>query len=413
VIGDDLEAALRASWSTDTLAVYADHLMSLGDPRGELIALDLHPVDEPAWHARRRVLLYHWLGADHSWGHLVQHGFVHEVRAGHPRRELFSGPLGEVIRGFSTWGTAYAIRDPLPYLVVRSLEQLVAQPRPWLTRIAIEYDGDERCSDALTRAVIAATPNLVELYSVGKPVFDSFRHPTLQRLYASQPPETDAEVIALDDCGYVPRSLALADDRLRTWLAAIEATPDCNQLYVRDDLVGPHDSVPAMVVRLHIAKAVKLDGPFVRLTPAARCVLHATPTEHPPFAPHPPPGPHVRGLRICHPDGESSQGVPAERHRAFVAACLERMPVDDATRAALEHYVAFTAGVTERGIAYDGDVGALVAAFETLDALDHFADHGLDWLALGDPVDWRTMRAARWMLGGIHEEGLTPIFRVT
>jgi hypothetical protein len=166
-----------------------------------------------------------------------------------------------------------------------------------------------------------------------------------------------------------------------------------------------------MLVRLHIAKAVKLDGPFARLTPAARCLLGATPTEHPPFAPHPPPGLHVRGLRIAHPDGESSQGVPAERHRAFVAACLERMPLDDATRAALEHYLAFIAGVTERGTAYDGDVGALVAAFDALDALDHFADHGLDWLAFGDPADWRTMRAARWMLGGIHEEGLIPIFR--
>jgi len=412
VILHELEHSLRASWSTDTLAVYADHLMSLGDPRGELIALDLHPVDEPAWHARRHALLDAWLGPAHPWGHLVQHGFIHEVRAGHPRRELFDGPLGAVIRGFSTWGTAYPIGRPLRHLVLLSLEHLVAQPRPWLTRLAIEYDGNERCSDALTRAVIAATPNLVELYSVGQRVFYSFHHPALQRLYASLPPKTNAEVIALDECGYVPRALALDDARLQTWLAAIAATPDCNQLYARDDLVGPHDSVPAMLVRLHIAKAVELDGPFVRLTPAGRCVLGATPTEHARFQPHLPPGRNVRGLRIAHPDGQSSQAV-GERHRAFVAACLERMPLDDVTCAALEHYLALIDGVTEGDIAYDGDVGALVAAFDVLDALNDLADRGLDWLAFGDSADWRAMRAARWMLGGIHEEGLTPIFRRT
>jgi hypothetical protein len=43
--------------------------------------------------------------------------------------------------------------------VHRSLEHLVAQPRPWLTRLAIEYTGDTRCSESLCRAVIAATPN--------------------------------------------------------------------------------------------------------------------------------------------------------------------------------------------------------------------------------------------------------------
>jgi len=38
---DDLESALRAAWSAADLAVYADHLQAIGDPRGEIIALDL------------------------------------------------------------------------------------------------------------------------------------------------------------------------------------------------------------------------------------------------------------------------------------------------------------------------------------------------------------------------------------
>src|SRR5438552_7266092 len=45
---DELEATLRARWDRETLAVYGDHLMSAGDPRGELVALDLRIDDEGA-----------------------------------------------------------------------------------------------------------------------------------------------------------------------------------------------------------------------------------------------------------------------------------------------------------------------------------------------------------------------------
>jgi uncharacterized protein (TIGR02996 family) len=37
----DLEAMLRASPDDDTLMIYADALIAEGDPRGELIALEL------------------------------------------------------------------------------------------------------------------------------------------------------------------------------------------------------------------------------------------------------------------------------------------------------------------------------------------------------------------------------------
>jgi hypothetical protein len=75
----EIEHALRAAWSLDALAAYADHLQLRGDPRGELIAFDLHPLaDHHAWRKRRRALLAAWLGelADRA-GHLVQHGFIH------------------------------------------------------------------------------------------------------------------------------------------------------------------------------------------------------------------------------------------------------------------------------------------------------------------------------------------------
>ena len=38
---DQLEASLRARWDRETLAVYADHLEAIGEPRGELISIDL------------------------------------------------------------------------------------------------------------------------------------------------------------------------------------------------------------------------------------------------------------------------------------------------------------------------------------------------------------------------------------
>src|SRR5882724_9755150 len=59
-----LEAALAVSWDRETLAVYADHLMSEGDPRGELIVLDLELATRstPELVARRASLLSGWLG---------------------------------------------------------------------------------------------------------------------------------------------------------------------------------------------------------------------------------------------------------------------------------------------------------------------------------------------------------------
>src|SRR5436190_21372831 len=62
---DELEAALLARWDRATLLVYADALQAAGDPRGELIALDVERAakgytDELA--TRRRKCLYEWLG---------------------------------------------------------------------------------------------------------------------------------------------------------------------------------------------------------------------------------------------------------------------------------------------------------------------------------------------------------------
>src|SRR5687768_12369045 len=64
-----LEAALQARWDDATAAVYADALIARNDPRGELIALDLHIArhgltDE--LRAARRARVTAWLG-DRAW----------------------------------------------------------------------------------------------------------------------------------------------------------------------------------------------------------------------------------------------------------------------------------------------------------------------------------------------------------
>ena len=67
---DQLEASLRARCDHDTLAVYADFLQAHGDPRGELIALDLNGASSSVDVEKRRgQLLKRWLGDDFeiSW----------------------------------------------------------------------------------------------------------------------------------------------------------------------------------------------------------------------------------------------------------------------------------------------------------------------------------------------------------
>jgi uncharacterized protein (TIGR02996 family) len=56
-------------WDRAALAVYADHLTAAGDPRGELIALELEVEDYGTTveiDARRRVLLVEWIGGDRA-----------------------------------------------------------------------------------------------------------------------------------------------------------------------------------------------------------------------------------------------------------------------------------------------------------------------------------------------------------
>ncbi|HEY5935628.1 MAG TPA: hypothetical protein VIU61_13355, partial [Kofleriaceae bacterium] len=143
---EDLEANLAASFDRDTLAVYADFLQSIGDPRGELIALDLQ-IEAHADHAapapgpryryapaglvdRRATLLATWLRAlvpsdpTRGWiGDQVRFGFLDNLELGaHSTEErdrllaILASPVGPYVRGVTIRGATHDLVESLAVL---------------------------------------------------------------------------------------------------------------------------------------------------------------------------------------------------------------------------------------------------------------------------------------------------------
>src|SRR5215831_17084699 len=115
----ELEAMLRASpGDVATLEVYADALMSEGDPRGEQIALELR---DPA----RRPLLERWLASHLALEPSGDHLFVADERW----IPFLASPIGEFCRGVSATVRIEHARE-----IVDALAQ---KPRPFLTRFKL------------------------------------------------------------------------------------------------------------------------------------------------------------------------------------------------------------------------------------------------------------------------------------
>jgi hypothetical protein len=193
--GRDLEAALLASWDRDTLAVYADHLQSLGDPRGELIALDLQ-LEQRATHElveRRTSLLSAWLGGlapsdpHGSWiGDSFRLGFVEDLVIACDQADaearlaaVLTSPLGPYCRRVTIRGEVPAIE--------RVLARLADVRHDWLRWLAVRrsptYDPTPACVDAaVVERFVAAAPHLDVLELHGARVLDAFPHPGLRRL---------------------------------------------------------------------------------------------------------------------------------------------------------------------------------------------------------------------------------------
>ncbi len=186
-----LEAELRRAWTLDNLAVYGDHLQQLGDPRGELIAVDVHLARHgrgPEVEHRRRRALRAWLGLDDTvdptrgaWeGVRFAFGFIDDLRV-ELAPLILRGPAGPFVRGITLIQRPHTIRG--------LLDDLGAMPRPWLDRLtivprfkgpppqAVWRAGDPTFHPELLAPVLAGTPRLTRLELAGHRLILAFPHP--------------------------------------------------------------------------------------------------------------------------------------------------------------------------------------------------------------------------------------------
>ena len=179
---EQLEQALRASFAREDLAVYADLLLADGDPRGELIALDLDPQPTPAWLARRREVIEGWVGRDVASVslHVIRFGFIPELGDGTASLALLASPAGAYVRAFRARGETRTLR--------LALAKLAGAPRPWLAQLTIErwsVDREVCIGRAHVDELIAQTPALTALEISGRRVVHAFSHPGVTALRVS------------------------------------------------------------------------------------------------------------------------------------------------------------------------------------------------------------------------------------
>ncbi|MCW5803538.1 MAG: hypothetical protein KIT31_14240 [Deltaproteobacteria bacterium] len=184
--------ARMAGEAREMLAVYADDLQSEGDPRGELIALDLlieaHGTTTELV-ARRASLLAAWLGAyrpvdnpHHAWvGDTFRLGFIEDLELDSRDANtierlpgLLASPAGRYLRGATVRGDGA--------FVERALLVLAAHHHAWLERLAIVSPWGSWMSAETVDAIIVATPRLEHLVVGGMSVLRAFPHPNLRSL---------------------------------------------------------------------------------------------------------------------------------------------------------------------------------------------------------------------------------------
>jgi len=200
---DELEAAVRVAWDREAIAVYADHLQTIGDPRGELVAIDLR-IDEgeagAEITARREQLIAEWFGADLPPG-IVRYGFV-DVRASGMRPDsqltiALRGPGAKYIRSVELAGPH---EELLP-----AVRMLVKEPCPWLTKLVI-HQWQDVATPTLAKDLAVAMPALDALELSGRNILTMGAHPNVQRLRITG---FDAHSALLDPSAIWPRVTAL------------------------------------------------------------------------------------------------------------------------------------------------------------------------------------------------------------
>ncbi len=194
----ELGDAVRESWSAEHLAIYADHLLAIGDPRGELITLELAMGAAPTVEQRARyeTLITTCFGDLRSTAQdefrstrgigtraAVELGFLSiDAREAADLRKLYKARHGRFLRKLAIRGDGQTCRDSLAMLSLR--------PHAWLDRITIVQDPlprhDYTLSEATARALWANTPWLSALEVTGRRVIATDELP-VRWLWMSEP----------------------------------------------------------------------------------------------------------------------------------------------------------------------------------------------------------------------------------
>lgn len=192
---EEIEEALREDWSDEVLSVYADHLQALGDPRGELISLELDGADRADVIERRGQLIRMWLGAD-TFVETWWDGAERRWYAGNRAAGLWILPelgLLEVVHDDSSLEPPTALlrflATPASQFVHRcsfasytrglrdAVRVLTSRARPWLRALALaRQDGAIDVVLRDTSAFGASLPNLTHLALTGRHVLEDLDH---------------------------------------------------------------------------------------------------------------------------------------------------------------------------------------------------------------------------------------------
>jgi hypothetical protein len=181
-----LEAALETSWTRANLAVYADYLQAQHDPRGELIAIDLHLARNGGSleiQTRRTALLAQLgvsaFGSDFRYGFADALGLASNVLPmSRSALDVFRAtPMGPYLRALVLCGTKGWLRS--------QFAALVRGTHRWLRRIAIRVDGaasgavlSKRSGEALAKA--APHLEIIEVAgAAARAVLGDFHHPNV------------------------------------------------------------------------------------------------------------------------------------------------------------------------------------------------------------------------------------------
>ena len=179
-----LDAALAKSLDRDVLAVFADRLQAVDDPRGELIAIDLEIERSGARAelvARRALVLDAWLGPDLAvLGGSVRFGFVEDLVLDDDI------PLERVAALVATRVTR-CIRKVTIIGDVERLESVLrawsASDHPHLTWLELSVTGGDIPIEPRTlEALWARCPQLHTLTLRGDHVLERCTHPGVRRL---------------------------------------------------------------------------------------------------------------------------------------------------------------------------------------------------------------------------------------